>query len=231
MKRIERLHAISEMLRRSGSRGCTADRLADEFAVSVRTIKRDIDALECSGAAIWSRPGPRGGYGLITDGTLPPVSLTPAQAVALLTAIAASPHAPYADLASVAVRKIVDVLDPHTRVQVDTLAERIWVDSDQPRTRAVRSALEKAMSDQLVVRIGYGDRDGQVTTRDVEPVVFASTNGHWYLIGWCRFRDAMRWFRVSRISRATVTTAPCTGHAVAEIGPPPATSESVRIED
>ena len=46
-----------------------------------------------------------------------------------------------------------------------------------------------------------------VTTRDVEPVLFASTNGRWYLVGWCRLRDAMRWFAVSRIEQATVTKA------------------------
>lgn len=61
MKRVERLHALSDRLRRSGARGCTAERLANEFGVSVRTIKRDLDALENSGAPIWSRPGPRGG--------------------------------------------------------------------------------------------------------------------------------------------------------------------------
>ena len=64
MRRAERLHALTEMLRRSGSRGCTAERLAAEFDVSVRTIKRDLAALDRSGAPVWSRPGPGGGYGL-----------------------------------------------------------------------------------------------------------------------------------------------------------------------
>ncbi len=139
MKRVERLHAMSEMLRRSGSRGCTADRLANEFGVSIRTVKRDLVALENSGAPIWSRPGPRGGYGLATQADLPPVRLTPAQAVAPLAAVSAAPDAPYADLASVAIRKIMDVLDPPTRVKVDDLARRIWVNTDEPGTRAVRS--------------------------------------------------------------------------------------------
>ena len=62
MKRAERLHALTEMLRRNGTRGCTADRLAAEFEVSVRTVKRDLAALATSGAAVWSRPGPGGGY-------------------------------------------------------------------------------------------------------------------------------------------------------------------------
>lgn len=230
MKRVERLHALSEMLRRSGARGCTADRLASEFGVSVRTIKRDLDALENSGAPIWSRPGPRGGYGLASQAVLPPVSLTPAQAVALLAAVSASPDAPYADLASVAVGKIMDVLDPRTRARVDDLARRIWVNPDQPGLRAVRSALEEALSEQLVVRIRYAAQDGETTTREVEPVIFASTHGRWYLIGWCRLRNEMRWFRVSRIEHAAVTRTRSGTHDIAEIGIPPAAARSVHLE-
>lgn len=227
MKRVERLHALSEMLRRSGSRGCTAERLAREFGVSVRTIKRDLAALENSGAPLWSRPGPGGGYGLAVGTTLPSVSLTPAQAVALLAAVSAAPDAPYSDLASAGIRKIMDVLDPRTRAQADELARRIWVNTDQPGTRAVRSALEEAMSEQRVVRIRYTTQGGDTTTRDVEPVIFASTNGHWYLVGWCQLREDMCWFLVSRIERATVTTTHCGTHDVEEIGVPPKTARSL----
>ncbi|MGW9020115.1 helix-turn-helix transcriptional regulator [Leucobacter chromiiresistens] len=227
MKRAERLHALSEMLRRSGTRGITADRLACEFDVSVRTVKRDLAALERSGAPLWSRPGPGGGYGFAPGSSLPPVSLSPAQAVALLAAVSAAPDAPFADLAAAGVRKIVDVLDPRTRARAEDLAQRVWVDAPQARSRAIASALEEAMTDQRVLRIRYTAGDGAVTSRDVEPVLFASTNGRWYLVGWCRLRDAMRWFAVSRIERASVTASPCSGHAVAEAGTPPATARPV----
>ena len=40
VRRSERLHALTESLRRSGNRGRTAEQLATEFEVSVRTIKR-----------------------------------------------------------------------------------------------------------------------------------------------------------------------------------------------
>ena len=227
MKRAERLHALSEMLRRQGPRGCTAERLADEFGVSVRTIKRDLDSLERSGLPLWSRPGPGGGYGLAATASLRPVSLSPAQAVALLAAVSAAPDAPYSDLAAAGVRKIVDVLDPPTRARARRLAERVWVDAPPPPKRAVRSALEEAMTEQRVVRIRYTSADGTQTTRDVEPVVFGSARGRWYLIGWCRLRQAMRWFQIDRVQQARVTASPCTGHTVDEIGVPPATSRPV----
>ncbi|MBC9953956.1 WYL domain-containing protein [Leucobacter sp. cx-42] len=227
MKRTERLHAMSEMLRRSGARGISAERLAREFHVSVRTVKRDIDALENSGAPIWAQPGPGGGYGLAAGATLPPVTFSPTQAVALMAAVSAAADAPYADLAHAGVRKILDVLDPLTRRKAEALADRVWINAEQPTSRATRSALETAMAEQKVARISYVSGAGVATTRDVEPVLFAATNGQWYLIGWCRLRDAMRWFKLSRIERASVTSLACTGYTVAEVGEPPAGARPV----
>ena len=229
VRRSERLHALTESLRRSSNRGRTAELLATEFEVSVRTIKRDLVALEVSGLPLWSRPGPGGGYGLLSGGALPPVTLTDAQALSLLAAVAAAPDAPYSDLAAAAVRKIMDVLDPNTRARVDQLASRVWVNPAATVSRVVRSACEQAMTEQRVLRIDYVAADGAATRRDVEPILFANTNGTWYLIGWCRLRDAVRWFLVSRIRRASVTREPCTGHTVAESGTPPPTATSVRI--
>jgi len=227
MKRAERLHALSEMLRRNGSRGCSADRLAREFDVSVRTVKRDLAALERSGAPLWSRPGPGGGYGMAAGASLPPVNLSPAQAVALMAAVSAAPDAPYADLAAAGVQKILDVLDPRTRARADELAGRVWVNSPPSSSRAIRSALEEAMAEQRVIRLRYTSGDGTTTSRDVEPVLFASRNDQWYLVGWCRLRDAMRWFTVSRIERASVTKAACSGHTIQEVGEPPANARPV----
>lgn len=229
MKRTERLHALSESLRRRGSRDCSAERLAREFGVSVRTIKRDLAALENSGAPVWSRPGPGGGYGLAVGAPLPPVTLSSAQAVALMAAVAAAPDAPYSDLAGAGVRKILDVLDPRTRERADALAARVWVNTSLPSSRAIRSALEEAMAEQHVLRLRYTAQDGTTTTRDVEPVLFACNNGQWHLVGWCRLRDAMRWFSVSRIEGASVTRTACSGHTVQEVGEPPANARPVHV--
>ncbi|NKX93696.1 WYL domain-containing protein [Sanguibacter hominis ATCC BAA-789] len=226
MKRTERLHALSETLRRSGPRGCTAQRLATDLGVSVRTIKRDLAALDAAGTPVWSRPGPGGGYGLAARTSLPPVSLSPAQAVALLAAVSAARDAPFADLAATGVRKVLDVLDPVSQARAEQLAGRIWVDS-APASRRTWSALEQAMAERRVVRIRFVARDGAVTTRDVDPVLFAQAGGSWYLIGWCRLRRAMRWFLVARIARASVTSTPCDEHAVADVGVPPAGARPV----
>ncbi|MGK4065916.1 WYL domain-containing protein [Rothia sp. HC945] len=91
----------------------------------------------------------------------------------------------------------------------------------------MRSALEQAITDQKVVRIQYVTNEGAESCRDVEPVLFASTGGRWYLIAWCPLRSAVRWFALSRVKKAVVTSEPCSGHDIKEVGIPPVNARSV----
>lgn len=50
---------------------------------------------------------------------------------------------------------------------------------------------------------GYTDRDGRQTVRDVEPLGYIRSTTAWYLLGWCRMRDAPRAFRFDRIDGVT----------------------------
>lgn len=60
MNRTDRLYALTEELRRVAPRARTARQLADRFEVSVRTIERDLSALQQSGVPIWASTGPSG---------------------------------------------------------------------------------------------------------------------------------------------------------------------------
>lgn len=228
MNRTERLHSLTESLRRAGGRGRTAQQLADEFEVTVRTIKRDLAALEAGGLPVWGRTGPGGGYGLAETSTLRPVNLTAAQALALGAAVSASVQAPFSDSARAAIRKVLDVLDPVARSRAAELSNRVWVDVEPSANRRVMSVLEQATVDQITVNLTYVDATGQRTQREVEPMIFALTGGRWLLIAWCQLRNDIRWFNLSRIQRATATRNPCTGHHIDEIGTPP---EQVRPVD
>jgi predicted DNA-binding transcriptional regulator YafY len=61
MNRVDRLYAVVEELRAAGPAGRSARRLAERFEVSVRTIERDILALQEAGVPISSQVGRRGG--------------------------------------------------------------------------------------------------------------------------------------------------------------------------
>jgi predicted DNA-binding transcriptional regulator YafY len=229
VNRTERLHALAESLRRAGTRGRTAQQLAEEFEVTTRTIKRDLAALEAGGLPVWGRAGPGGGYGLAETSSLPPVNFTAAQALALNAAMAAAAQAPFSDSARTAARKVLDVLDPVSRRRATELSQRVWVNVQPRAPRALMSVLEQALFDQVTVSLSYTDAQGRSTRREVEPMIFALTDGRWLLVAWCRLRDDVRWFDLSRIGRATATRRPCTGHDVTEIGTPPDQAHPVNI--
>ncbi len=229
VNRTERLHALTESLRRAGARGRTAEQLADAFEVTSRTIKRDLVALEAGGLPVWGRTGPGGGYGLAERSSLPPVNFTAAQALALSAAVAVSTQAPFSDAARAANRKVLDVLDPLARRRATDLSHRVWVDVGPSAPRRVMSVLEQALIDQVTVNLAYTNAQGSSTRREVEPMIFALTGGRWLLVAWCRLREDVRWFTLSHIQAATATHHPCTGHHLSEIGTPPEQARPVSV--
>ena len=227
MNRTDRLHALTEDLRRAGPRGRTAARLAGWLEVSTRTVKRDVDALQQAGVPIWASSGPGGGYVLDAAATLPPVNLTPAQAVAVAVALAGARDAPFAADGRAALEKVLDVLGPAARAEAERLGARVWMRSGDGR-RDPAPAVEQALAARRVVVLGYRDRDGATSRRRVEPGLLIRTGEHWYLAGWCRERDAPRWFRWDRIESASLTTEPAPERDPAVYGTPPPGAHSVR---
>jgi predicted DNA-binding transcriptional regulator YafY len=207
VNRTDRLYAIVEELRASAPGRRTARALADRFEVSLRTIERDISALQQAGVPIYADTGRSGGYALDKSRTLPPVNFSPAEAVAIGIALGrAGSRTPYARAARTALLKIVAVMSAADSAEARHLAERIHflVPENDPDHAAVPAVVEEAVAVRQVVRLSYVDRNGVPTDRDVEPVAFVSGKRDWYLIGWCRLREGPRVFRVDRIHRATL---------------------------
>jgi predicted DNA-binding transcriptional regulator YafY len=86
--RVERQHRLIEELRISAPRAVTAEALGDRVQVAARTIERDIAELTQAGVPIITRRGPGGGYAIDARPELPPLSLTPGEASALIAALA-----------------------------------------------------------------------------------------------------------------------------------------------
>jgi predicted DNA-binding transcriptional regulator YafY len=130
VNRTDRLYAIVEELRSVAPRRRSARELAARYEVSMRTIERDISALQQADVPIYADVGRRGGFALDKSMSLPPLNFTPA-----------------------------------------------------------------------------------------EPVLFMTAIGHWYLIAWCRLRQAARAFRVDRILRAETTGEPAPEHSYQAFAP------------
>jgi predicted DNA-binding transcriptional regulator YafY len=211
MNRMERLYALVEELRARAPRLLRAADAAARFEVSTRTIERDLLALQEAGVPIWAQPGPRGGYGLNVDTTLPPLNLTPAEAVTIATALAAAHAMPFADAGRSALMKLTAVMTSASKETASALLSHVRVapGSDGPADH-ITKVVQQALLAPVALELTYRDAREQQTRRLVEPAGIICTQHGWYLAAWCRLRDAPRFFRLDRISRADLTAAPVT---------------------
>ena len=188
VNRTDRLYALVEELRACAPRRLSARELAARFEVSARTVERDISALQQAGVPIYADVGRTGGYTLDKSRTLPPLNFTPAEAVAVAITLSRAEGSPYGRSARTALHKILSVMPAADGAAARELADRIrFLDPAEPDTPAsVPAVLEEAVAARRVVRLGYVDREGAVTERDVEPVAFTAGSSGWYFLGWCR---------------------------------------------
>ena len=232
MDRASRLHALTEELRRAGDRGRTAGQLATRLEVTTRTVKRDIATLQAAGVPVWARSGPGGGYGISGRPTLPPVNFTPAQAVAVASALqAAGDTAPFAADGRAALAKLLDVMDPGSRAEVEALGARVWIRGDRSveAGATVRRVVEEGLRRNLAISLHYRDGEGNDSERVVEPHLLVHTSGSWFLVAWCRTRGAVRWFRLDRIATATTTRDRFEPRAEDTFGVPPPDARRIGV--
>jgi predicted DNA-binding transcriptional regulator YafY len=205
-KRLSRLTAILTQLQTK--RLLTATELADRFSVSVRTIYRDIRALEQGGVPIVTEEGK--GYSLLEGYRLPPIMFTETEANALITAeqlVLKNKDASFVKEYSGAIGKIKAVLRHHDKESANLLAERVLFSHnvENDRTSTHLSALQLALTRFSLSQIDYYSPDSNETTRrTIEPFALLSTQENWLLVAWCRLRKAYRTFRLDRIRSLTI---------------------------
>ncbi|MGL5811210.1 MAG: helix-turn-helix transcriptional regulator [Nocardioides sp.] len=219
MRRIERLYAISDRLRRAAPAIVPAHQLASELGVTRRTIERDLATLRAAGAPLFGQSGRGGGSGSVARASSVVAVFDDAEVVALAIATHLAADAPYATAGRAAIGKLLDSLeDPH-RLAVEALRERLRVappTSSRVRPR-VRSVLEDSVRSQTVVRLRFVDRNGARTTRLVEPAGFYSTESGWSLVAWCRLREGGRLFRLGQVEQAHQTREQFAPHNIDEV--------------
>lgn len=86
---VERQHRLIEELRLVTPRVLPARRLAESLGTSVRTIERDIAALQDAGVPIRVQRGPGGGYGIDARARIDDPQLTPGEAAAIVASLVA----------------------------------------------------------------------------------------------------------------------------------------------
>lgn len=224
MNRTDRLYALVEELRAVAPRPRSARQLAGRYEVSTRTIERDVLALQESGVPIYAMAGRCGGYVIDKALTLPPLNFTAAEMVAIAVSLARAESTPFAAAMRSALRKVVAVASAAQTAEAGQLAEAVrLIESGRPGETggagpAVPLAIQEAITARHVLRLSYRDRRDVMTSREVEPVAFAGTRTHWYLVAWCRLRDGARAFRMDRIQAAVDTGEPAPRRSYGDLG-------------
>jgi len=205
LPRLVRLTAILTQLQ--SKRLLTARSLAEKFQVSIRTIYRDIRALEKSGIPIITEEGK--GYSLMQGYNLPPVMFTELEANALITAeqlIKRNKDASLVQNYENAVNKIKAMLHFSQKEKTALLAERIIFRNNfkNEKTSNYLMTVQTAITNFTLLEISYFSLQEEMTKRVIEPFALYSTQDNWLLIAKCRLRNDFRVFRLDRIEQLLV---------------------------
>ncbi|MBK7602248.1 MAG: YafY family transcriptional regulator [Saprospiraceae bacterium] len=214
--RLERLTAIITQLQTK--RLITSTMLSEKFGVSVRTIYRDIRALEKSGIPIITQEGR--GYSIIEGYRLPPIMFTEKEANALITAeqlLSLNKDKSFVYDLKEAINKIRAVLRHDSKDKAELLSSRvfIWERNDQINISNILSSIQIALTNFNPVKLKYISDNESVTQRDVEPfALVTSSKMGWYLIAWCRLRNDFRTFRLDRMQQIDILTGHFEPHKI-----------------
>jgi len=203
--RAGRLMALLLLLQRSG--GSTAARLASELEVSVRTIYRDVSALQGAGVPLWTEPGPAGGIRLV-DGwrsTLDGLTADEAAALFLPGPPGTAAELGLGSLLAAAEVKVLASLPDGASRRADEVRQRFLLDApgwfhrvdEVPTLPTIADAIRRDRRMDLTYR-----RADRTTARRVDPLGLVLKAGTWYLVA--GHRGEPRTYRVSRVVGAVV---------------------------
>src|SRR3954452_3380521 len=190
--------------------------LADRLGVTDRTLRRDIDRLRGLGYPVDSSTGATGGYRRGSGGHMPPLLLDDDEAVAIAVGLRSAASASIDGMEDTAVRalaKLEQVLPDRLRRRVlavhTNVASLQWSDGGPVVDAEALAVLALACRDREQVRFDYRRRDGDDSSRLVEPHQLVSTGRRWYLVAWDVRRDDWRTFRLDRLERARLAGVRC----------------------
>ncbi|MFN3987295.1 MAG: HTH domain-containing protein [Rhodocyclaceae bacterium] len=204
MSKSTRLFDLLQVLRRHRL-PVSGAALARELGVSLRTVYRDIAALQAMGAEIDGEPGM--GYVMRPGFNLPPLMFSEEEVEALalgLKWVARRADAELAAAAREALAKVGAVLPDTARRRLDE--SPLMVPPGCEPAHAVDVAiLRRAIHREARLAITYRDVRGQYSHRHVWPFALGYFDSTRVLVAWCELRQGYRHFRTDRIQHAEVT--------------------------
>lgn len=200
MNRIDRLFGILTMLQ--SRKYIAAEKISERFSISIRTVYRDIKALQEQGIPVSFETNK--GYFLVQGYFLPPVSFNTEEANALL--LVESLVNGFADQSirqhyATALTKVKAVLKNHQKEKLENLNAHIKLQIPEQLkfNYEYLSVLQNAITDKKILLLDYVDAKTNSSKREIEPIGLIFYAFGWHLIAWCHIREQYRDFSLSRI--------------------------------
>ena len=181
--------------------------LAERLEVSVRTVQRYIARLQDLCIPVESARGVGGFYCLKPGFRLPPLMFTDEEAFALTLGLRALRHlglSAFAPATEGAYAKLGRVLPEQLRDSIQTVDEVVAL---EPGPWVVSTSAESLIRVSTAIRgrrrlaFDYQSHEGTCSHRQLEPYGVVHMDGRWYMAGHCLLRQALRTFRLDRVSR------------------------------
>ncbi len=197
--KIDRLISLVVYLLNHGR--TSAQKLAEEFEVSSRTIMRDLETLDQAGIPIQSFYGVDGGYQIMDSFVLEKQAATSHEYDWIVTALEGMATAYTSKSLKRALEKAQSI--SHTRdiaVSVD-----LGVASEDDKINEQLMLLEDAVKEKCVVRFSYTNSHDEVKDIQVEPVCLQYKWYNWYLIGYYEKYQDYCMFKLVRMDNLRTT--------------------------
>lgn len=199
--KIDRLVSIIMILLEKQRIG--AIELANQFEVSVRTIYRDIDAINMAGIPVRSIPGVGGGFEIMPNYKIDKKVFSTAELSTILMGLSGLANTIRGDELENALAKVKSFIPAEKAKDIEFKANQIHIDMNPWfNNKNICTNIELvqfALQERQILSFDYIDQHGNRTNRNVEPHQLVMKSSNWYLYGYCHKRNDFRLFRLSRI--------------------------------
>ncbi|PEX09638.1 DNA-binding transcriptional regulator [Bacillus cereus] len=186
----------------SAKKAFTAQEIADEFNISVRTVHRYILDLSDMGLPIYAEQGRNGGYKVLTNRVIPPILFTEEEAVSIFFAFQSLSY--YRDLPfnteiNSVTHKLYSSLQHDAKAKVDKIRSYIafWNPKRTIDTSLLNEVLTTAIENKNL-HFQYESKSG-IKTKHVHPIGVYAHDGLWYLPAYDFNVEKTLLYRVDRI--------------------------------
>ncbi|MBD8347617.1 helix-turn-helix transcriptional regulator [Dysgonomonas sp. HGC4] len=209
MNRIDRLSAILIMLQSSSS--VKTKHISDRFNISVRTVYRDIKALEDAGIPITGDS--RVGFSLVEGFKLPPLMFTEEEAFSFLAAerlVDRFSDFGFKENYRSGIEKIKAVMRLAERETIDNFSPTIdsldFQFQNPTDSQNILQAVMRQIANRKQIVISYFSYNKQeLSNRKIDPIGIFFSMSNWYLIAFCHIKKDYQTFRVNRIKNIIET--------------------------